>query len=197
MPSGCLRAIGKARVVLRNATHTTHTSGNRHFSRSIRGAAHAARRGFHAEVERKTQVFRRSSQSRSFLYPIISMIGKASATARPADFAVTPMRGRSLPLSSDSYPSKEVLSALSCEASKNPPTASWWRNPKLPRFQETKLSEMKTKQSQINSKRALWRIFRRSSRRHDPMLVLNMTLFNFTDGWNRAFSREQYARFSV
>jgi hypothetical protein len=29
------------------------------------------------------------------------------------------------------------------------------------------------------------------------MLVLNMSLFNFTDGWNRAFSREQYARFSV
>jgi hypothetical protein len=29
------------------------------------------------------------------------------------------------------------------------------------------------------------------------MLVLNMGLFNFTDGWNRAFSREQYARFSV
>jgi len=57
--------------------------------------------------------------------------------------------------------------------------------------------QMKTKQSQINRKRAMWRIFRRSSRRHDPMLVLNMTLFNFTDGWNRAFSREQYARFSV
>jgi hypothetical protein len=62
---------------------------------------------------------------------------------------------------------------------------------------ENKLSEMKTKQSQSNSKRAPWRIFRRSSRRHDPMLLLNMTLFNFTDGWNRAFSREQYARFSV
>jgi len=29
--------------------------------------------------------------------------------------------------------------------------------------------------------------FPASSRRHDPMLVLNMTLFNFTDGWNRAF----------
>jgi len=56
---------------------------------------------------------------------------------------------------------------------------------------------MKTKQSQINPKRAMWRIFRRSSRRHDPMLVLNMTLFNFTDGWNRAFSREQYGRFSA
>jgi hypothetical protein len=64
-------------------------------------------------------------------------------------------------------------------------------------FPETKLSEMKTKQSQSNSKRAPWRIFRRSSRRHDPMLVVNMTLFNFTDGWNRPFSREQYARFSA
>jgi len=39
-------------------------------------------------------------------------------------------------------------------------------------------------------------ILRKTRRRHDPMLVLNMTLFNFTDGWNRAFSREQYARFS-
>jgi hypothetical protein len=56
---------------------------------------------------------------------------------------------------------------------------------------------MKTKQFQSNSKRVLWRIFRRSSRRHDPMLVLNMALFNFTDGWNRAFSRDQYARFSA
>jgi hypothetical protein len=64
-------------------------------------------------------------------------------------------------------------------------------------FDETKLSEMKTKQFQSNSNRALWRIFRRSSRRHDPMLVLNMALFNFTDGWNRAFSRDQYARFSA
>jgi len=96
-----------------------------------------------------------------------------------------------------SYPSKEVLSALSCEASKNPPTAPWWHNPKLPSFPETKLSEMKTKQFQNNSKRTLSRIFRRSSQRHDPMLVLNMTLFNFTDGWNRAFSRDQYARWSV
>src|SRR5437879_4026508 len=64
-------------------------------------------------------------------------------------------------------------------------------------FNETKLSEMKTKHFQSNSKRALWRIFRRSSQRHDRMLVLNMALFNFTDGWNRVFSREQYARCSV
>jgi hypothetical protein len=31
--------------------------------------------------------------------------------------------------------------------------------------------------------------------RHDPMLVLNMLSFNFTDGWNRTFSKHHYARF--
>jgi hypothetical protein len=29
------------------------------------------------------------------------------------------------------------------------------------------------------------------------MLLLNMSLFNFTDGWSRAFSKEQYGRFSA
>jgi hypothetical protein len=29
------------------------------------------------------------------------------------------------------------------------------------------------------------------------MLVLNMVLFNFTDGWNRVFSTEHYGRFSA
>jgi hypothetical protein len=56
---------------------------------------------------------------------------------------------------------------------------------------------MKTKRIQGKSKLGPWKIFRRSSLRHDPMLVLNMALFNFTDGWNRAFSRDQYARFSL
>jgi hypothetical protein len=56
---------------------------------------------------------------------------------------------------------------------------------------------MKIKKLQTTSKPKLPRIPRRSRRRHDPMLVLNMALFNFTDGWNRAFSREQYARFSA
>jgi hypothetical protein len=61
-----------------------------------------------------------------------------------------------------------------------------------------KLAEMKLKRSQTNSRPKAPKILqRRSRRRHDPMLVLNMALFNFTDGWNRAFSREQYARFSV
>ena len=56
---------------------------------------------------------------------------------------------------------------------------------------------MKLKQLQTSSKPKLPRVPRRPRRRHDPMLVLNMALFNFTDGWDRAFSREQYARFSV
>jgi hypothetical protein len=60
-----------------------------------------------------------------------------------------------------------------------------------------KLAEIKLKGSHTNSKPKLPKVLQRSRRRHDPMLVLNMTLFNFTDGWNRAFSREQYARFSV
>jgi len=40
----------------------------------------------------------------------------------------------------DSYPSKEVLSALSCEASKNPPTASWWFDARLSTFPKRKSS---------------------------------------------------------
>jgi hypothetical protein len=56
---------------------------------------------------------------------------------------------------------------------------------------------MKLKQLQISPKPKLPTVPRRSRRPHDPMLVLNMALFNFTDGWDRAFSREQYARFSA
>jgi hypothetical protein len=34
-----------------------------------------------------------------------------------------------------------------------------------------------------------WRTkFRRRRRTHDPMLVLNMSLFNSEHGWNRVFS---------
>jgi len=31
-------------------------------------------------------------------------------------------------------------------------------------------------------------IFRRRRRMHDPMLVLNMSIFNFADGWARTFN---------
>jgi hypothetical protein len=60
-----------------------------------------------------------------------------------------------------------------------------------------KLSEMKARQIQSNSKLRPWTILRRSSQRHDPMLVFNMALFNFTSGWSRILARDQYARFSV
>jgi hypothetical protein len=29
------------------------------------------------------------------------------------------------------------------------------------------------------------------------MLLLNMSFFNFTDGWSRIFFKEQYGRFST
>jgi hypothetical protein len=33
-----------------------------------------------------------------------------------------------------------------------------------------------------------WAKVLRPSQRHDPMLVLNMASFNFSDGWNRMFN---------
>jgi len=56
---------------------------------------------------------------------------------------------------------------------------------------------MKTKQGGSNFSRALRKFFRLSTRRHDPLLLLNMSLFNFTDGWGRTFSKNEYARFSA
>jgi hypothetical protein len=38
-------------------------------------------------------------------------------------------------------------------------------------------------------------LFRRRAPRHDPLLVSNMSIFNFTNGWSRTFSKNQYARF--
>jgi hypothetical protein len=35
-----------------------------------------------------------------------------------------------------------------------------------------------------------WReMFRRRRRMRDPLLVFNMSIFNFDDGWNRIFSQ--------
>ena len=31
------------------------------------------------------------------------------------------------------------------------------------------------------------KMFRRARQRHDPMLVLNMSIFNFDSGWRRTF----------
>jgi hypothetical protein len=51
---------------------------------------------------------------------------------------------------------------------------------------------MKTKEQSFRKK--LQRIFRRRVRGHDRMLVLNMSIFNFTDGWSRTFSKNEYGR---
>jgi hypothetical protein len=54
---------------------------------------------------------------------------------------------------------------------------------------------MKTKQRENNLRRALREIFQPRAHRHDPMLVFNMSIFNFTDGWSRTFSKYEYGRF--
>jgi len=57
---------------------------------------------------------------------------------------------------------------------------------------------MKAKQRENNFRIRLGTVFRRRGHRHDPMLVFNMSIFNFfTDGWNRTFSKYEYARFSA
>jgi hypothetical protein len=53
---------------------------------------------------------------------------------------------------------------------------------------------MKAKPSENNFRGKLRNVFRLRARRHDPMLVLNMSIFNFTDGWRRTFSKHEYAR---
>jgi hypothetical protein len=61
---------------------------------------------------------------------------------------------------------------------------------------DTKIT-MKAKQRENNFRSRVRDIFRRRARRHDPLLVFNMAIFNFTDGWNRTFSKYEYARFSA
>ncbi len=36
--------------------------------------------------------------------------------------------------------------------------------------------------------RKLQQLVRRRRKRHDPMLVMSMSLFNFESGWNRSFN---------
>jgi hypothetical protein len=56
---------------------------------------------------------------------------------------------------------------------------------------------MKTKQDENNFWHTLRKRFRRRAKKHDPMLVLNMSNFNFTDGWRRTFFKHEYARFNA
>jgi hypothetical protein len=52
---------------------------------------------------------------------------------------------------------------------------------------------MKTKEQSFTQRLA--RFFRRRVRRHDPLLVFNLSIFNFTDGWSRTFSKYEYERY--
>jgi hypothetical protein len=54
---------------------------------------------------------------------------------------------------------------------------------------------MKAKSVGNNFKSRLRKWFRLRTPQHDPMLVLNLSTFNFTDGWSRTFLKNQYARF--
>jgi hypothetical protein len=54
---------------------------------------------------------------------------------------------------------------------------------------------MKAKSLRNNFKNRLGKLFPRRTPRHDPMLVFNMSIFNFTDGWRRTFSKNEYALF--
>jgi hypothetical protein len=60
---------------------------------------------------------------------------------------------------------------------------------------DTRNITMKTKQRENHFRSRLRKIFRPSARRHDPMLVFNMSIFNFTDGSSRTFSKYEHARF--
>jgi hypothetical protein len=55
---------------------------------------------------------------------------------------------------------------------------------------------MKTKLRQTTPQRSSPELLRKRAYRPDPMLRLNISFFNFTDGWARVFSKEQYGRFS-
>jgi hypothetical protein len=53
---------------------------------------------------------------------------------------------------------------------------------------------MKTKQRENIFGRTLRKASRRHGHRHDPMLVLNMSIFNFANGWSRTFSKFENPR---
>jgi hypothetical protein len=53
---------------------------------------------------------------------------------------------------------------------------------------------LKARQRENKFRSRLCKIFQRRGRTHDPVLVVNPSIFNFTNGWSRAFSKYEYAR---
>jgi hypothetical protein len=56
---------------------------------------------------------------------------------------------------------------------------------------------MKTKQGEARFWPMRRKILRRRVTRHDPTLLLNMSIFNFTGGWRRTLLKYEYARSSA
>jgi hypothetical protein len=73
---------------------------------------------------------------------------------------------------------------------KNPATALWLLRHRWSNLSLVKIMKIKEQ----NFSQRLRQIFRRRVRRHDRMLVFNMSIFNYTDGWSRTFSKYEYAR---
>jgi hypothetical protein len=53
---------------------------------------------------------------------------------------------------------------------------------------------MNTQTRENNFRSSARKRIRRRAPKHDPMLVLNMSIFNFTNGWSRTFSKYQFER---
>jgi hypothetical protein len=53
-------------------------------------------------------------------------------------------------------------------------------------MQRMNLTDLTQAKARRGRKSRWW--FRRRRHRHDPMLVLNLSLFNFEGGWNRTFN---------
>jgi hypothetical protein len=53
---------------------------------------------------------------------------------------------------------------------------------------------MKTKPRDEKDGHIVRETLRSGKHPHDPMLVLNMSIFNFTNGWRRTLSKYEYAR---
>jgi len=54
---------------------------------------------------------------------------------------------------------------------------------------------MKAKPAETNFRSTLRKLVRPRAPRHEVMLVFNMSIFSFTDGWSRTLSKYGYARF--
>jgi len=72
-----------------------------------------------------------------------------------------------------------------------------WRQTTCPLALEKYEIKMKTKQRENNFRSRVRDLSRPRTPGHDPLLVFNMSIFNFIDGWSRTFSKYEYTRFGA